>query len=83
MYLMRQIGSRGVYAHPVLPDFMVFLNWKELPWFWQGFDHFWFAAAMVVAVPGVLAFVFGWFAFRSRVTGVYFSIITQAFTRSP
>ncbi|HEX2509722.1 MAG TPA: urea ABC transporter permease subunit UrtC [Microvirga sp.] len=80
MYLMRQIGSRGVYAHPVLPDFMVFLNWKELPWFWQGFDHFWFAAAMVVAVPGVLAFVFGWFAFRSRVTGVYFSIITQAFT---
>jgi urea transport system permease protein len=80
MYLMRQIGTRGVYAHPVLPDFMVFLNWKELPWFWHGFDHFWFAALMVVAVPGVLAFVFGWFAFRSRVTGVYLSIITQALT---
>lgn len=80
MYLMRQIGSRGVYAHPVLPDFMVFLNWKELPWFWYGFDWFIFAAFMVVAVPGVLAFVFGWFAFRSRVTGVYLSIITQALT---
>jgi urea transport system permease protein len=80
MYLMRQIGTRGVYAHPVLPDFMVFLNWKELPWFWHGFDHFWFAALMVVAVPGLLAFVFGWFAFRSRVTGVYLSIITQALT---
>jgi urea transport system permease protein len=80
MYLMRQIGTRGVYAHPVLPDFMVFLNWKELPWFWHGFDHFWFAALMVVAVPGALAFVFGWFAFRSRVTGVYLSIITQALT---
>jgi urea transport system permease protein len=80
MYLMRQIGSRGVYGHPVLPDFMVFLNWKELPWFWHGFDHFWFAALMVLAVPGLLAFVFGWFAFRSRVTGVYLSIITQALT---
>ena len=80
MYLMRQIGTRGVYADPVLPDFMVFLNWKELPWFWHGFDHFWFAALMVVVVPGVLAFVFGWFAFRSRVTGVYLSIITQALT---
>jgi urea transport system permease protein len=80
MYLMRQIGTRGVYAHPVLPDFMVFLNWKELPWFWHGFDHFWFAALMVLAVPGLLAFVFGWFAFRSRVTGVYLSIITQALT---
>ncbi|HEX2555031.1 MAG TPA: urea ABC transporter permease subunit UrtC [Microvirga sp.] len=80
MYLMRQIGSRGVYAHPVLPDFMVFLNWKDLPWFWHGFDHFWFAALMVLAVPGLLAFVFGWFAFRSRVTGVYLSIITQALT---
>ncbi|MEK9673768.1 MAG: urea ABC transporter permease subunit UrtC [Rhodospirillaceae bacterium] len=80
MYLMRQIGTRGVYGHPVLPDFMVFLNWKELPWFWYGFDQFWFAALMVVAVPGVLAFVFGWFAFRSRVTGVYLSIITQALT---
>jgi len=80
MYLMRQIGTRGVYAHPELPDFMVFLNWKELPWFWYGFDMFWFACLMVVLVPGALAFVFGWFAFRSRVTGVYLSIITQALT---
>ncbi len=80
MYLMRQIGTRGVYGDPILPDFMVFLNWKELPWFWYGFDQFWFAALMVLAVPGVLAFVFGWFAFRSRVTGVYLSIITQALT---
>ncbi len=80
MYLMRQIGPRGVYAHPVLPDFMVFLNYKELPWFWYGFDWFIFAAAMVILVPAVLAFVFGWFAFRSRVTGVYLSIITQALT---
>jgi urea transport system permease protein len=80
MYLMRQIGPRGVYAHPVLPDFMVFLNWKELPWFWHGFDHFAFAALMVVVAPGLLALVFGWFAFRSRVTGVYLSIITQAMT---
>jgi urea transport system permease protein len=80
MYLMRQIGTRGVYADPVLPDFMVFLNWKELPWYWYGFDMFWFAVLMVVAVPGLLAFVFGWFAFRSRVTGVYLSIITQALT---
>ena len=80
MYLMRQIGERGVYGHPVLPDFMVFLNWSELPWFWYGFDMFWFAALMVVLVPGALAFVFGWLAFRSRVTGVYLSIITQALT---
>ena len=80
MYLMRQIGDRGVYANPVLPDFMVFLNWQELPWYWHGFDMFWFAAIMVVLVPGLLAFVFGWFAFRSRVTGVYLSIITQALT---
>ncbi len=80
MYLMRQIGPRGVYAHPVLPDFMVFLNMKELPWFWHGFDQFWFAAIMVVVVPGLLAFAFGWLAFRSRVTGVYLSIITQAMT---
>lgn len=80
MYLMRQIGSRGVYGNPILPDFMVFLNYKELPWFWYGFDHFWFAGLMVLAVPGLLAFVFGWFAFRSRVTGVYLSIITQAMT---
>jgi len=80
MYLMRQIGTRGVYANPILPDFMVFLNWKELPWFWYGFDMFAFAALMVVLVPGLLAFCFGWFAFRSRVTGVYLSIITQAMT---
>ncbi|PGH56182.1 urea ABC transporter permease subunit UrtC [Azospirillum palustre] len=80
MYLMRQIGPRGVYGNPVLPDFMVFLNWKELPWYWLGFDHFWFAAIMVLVVPGALAFAFGWFAFRSRVTGVYLSIITQALT---
>jgi urea transport system permease protein len=80
MYLMRQIGTRGVYADPVLPDFMVFLNWHELPVYWYGFQHFAYAALMVVLVPGLLAFVFGWFAFRSRVTGVYLSIITQALT---
>ena len=80
MYLMRQIGTRGVYANPILPDFMVFLNWKELPLYWYGFQHFAYAALMVVLVPGTLAFVFGWFAFRSRVTGVYLSIITQALT---
>jgi urea transport system permease protein len=80
MYLMRQVGPRGVYADPILPDFMVFLNWKELPWFWHGFDWFPFAALMVLLVPAILAFVFGWFAFRSRVTGVYLSIITQAMT---
>ena len=78
MYLMRQIGTRGVYGHPVLPDFMVFLNWDELPWFWYGFDRFWFALIMVALVPAALAFVFGWLAFRARVTGVYFSIMTQA-----
>jgi urea transport system permease protein len=80
MYLMRQIGTRGVYANPILPDFMVFLNWKELPLYWYGFQHFPYAALMVLLVPGLLAFVFGWFAFRSRVTGVYLSIITQALT---
>ena len=80
MYLMRQIGPRGVYGNPILPDFMVFLNYKSLPWFWYGFNHFAFALVMVVLVPGLLALVFGWFAFRSRVTGVYFSIITQALT---
>src|SRR5215212_6535166 len=80
LYLMRQIGPRGVYGNPVLPDFMVFLNWKELPWYWLGFDWFPFAALMVLLAPGLLAFVFGWFAFRSRVTGVYLSIITQAMT---
>jgi urea transport system permease protein len=80
MYLMRQIGTRGVYADPILPDFMVFLNWKELPWFWYGFDSFIFTMLMILAVPGILAFAFGWLAFRSRVTGVYLSIITQAMT---
>ena len=80
MYLMRQIGDRGVYGNPDLPDFMVFLNWQELPWYWHGFDMFWFAMLMVMLVPGLLAFVFGWLAFRSRVTGVYLSIITQALT---
>ncbi|HHM04333.1 MAG TPA: urea ABC transporter permease subunit UrtC [Gammaproteobacteria bacterium] len=80
MYLMRQIGGRGVYGDPLLPDFMVFLNWKELPWYWHGFDMFWFALIMVMLVPGLLAFVFGWLAFRSRVTGVYLSIMTQALT---
>ncbi|MBC8790923.1 MAG: urea ABC transporter permease subunit UrtC [Tagaea sp. CACIAM 22H2] len=80
MYLMRQIGTRGVYGHPVLPDFMVFLNWTELPVAWWGFQNPVYAMFMVLAVPGALAFVFGWFAFRSRVTGVYLSIITQALT---
>ena len=80
MYLMRQIGPRGVYANPILPDFMVFLNWPELPVYWYGFQNPVYAAFMVMFVPGLLAFVFGWFAFRSRVTGVYFSIITQALT---
>jgi urea transport system permease protein len=80
MYLMRQIGARGVYANPILPDFMVFLNWKELPVAWWGFNSFAYASLMIMLVPGVLAFAFGWFAFRSRVTGVYLSIITQAMT---
>jgi len=80
MYLMRQVGDRGVYGNAELPDFMVFLNWHELPWFWHGFDQFWFAMIMVALVPGLLAFVFGWLAFRSRVTGVYLSIMTQALT---
>ncbi len=80
MYLMRQIGTRGVYSHPVLPDFMVFLNYKELPLAWWGFQSFPYAMTMALLVPGLLAFVFGWLAFRSRVTGVYLSIITQAMT---
>ncbi len=80
MYLMRQIGARGVYGNPILPDFMVFLGWHKLPWYWFGFDWFGFAAAMVLLVPGLLALVFGYLAFRSRVTGVYLSIITQALT---
>jgi urea transport system permease protein len=77
---MRQIGDRGVYGDPELPDFMVFLNWHELPWYWLGFDMFWFAMLMALAVPALLAFVFGWLAFRSRVSGVYLSIMTQALT---
>ena len=80
MYLMRQIGARGVYANPILPDFMVFLNYKQLPWFWLGFDWFGYAMLMAVLVPAILAGVFGYLAFRSRVTGVYLSIITQALT---
>ncbi len=80
MYLMRQIGDRGVYGHPELPDFMVFLNWDQLPWYWLGFDRFPFAMVMALLVPGALAFVFGWLAFRSRVAGVYLSIMTQALT---
>ena len=80
MYLMRQIGERGVYGNADLPDFMVFLNWQELPWYWYGFDMFWFAVLMAMLVPGLLAYVFGWLAFRSRVTGVYLSIMTQALT---
>ncbi|MBK8956937.1 MAG: urea ABC transporter permease subunit UrtC [Proteobacteria bacterium] len=80
MYLMRQIGERGVYGNADLPDFMVFLNWQELPVAWWGFESFPYAMAMVVLAPGVLAGVFGYFAFRSRVTGVYLSIITQALT---
>src|SRR5207248_8992780 len=79
MYLMRSIGREGVYQSD-LPDFMVFLDWKQLPWYWAGSDRFWQACLFVVLVPGVLALVFGWFAFRSRIRGVYFSIITQALT---
>jgi len=79
MYLMRSIGGEGVY-HSDLPDFMVFLDWKAYPWYWSFTDHFWYAMLLVVLVPGVLAFVFGYFAFRSRIKGVYFSIITQALT---
>jgi urea transport system permease protein len=79
MYLMRAIGHDGVYQSN-LPDFMVFLDWKSYPWYWSFTDHFWFAMLLVVLVPGLLAFVFGYFAFRSRIKGVYFSIITQALT---
>jgi urea transport system permease protein len=68
MYLMRQIGAKGVYGNAELPDFMVFLNWKSLPWYWYGFDHFAFAALMALLVPGLLALVFGFLAFRSRIT---------------
>jgi urea transport system permease protein len=80
MYLMRQIGDRGVYGNPELPDFMVFLNWSELPWFWAGSDSILWMVCMVFLGPGLLAFVFGSLAFRSRVSGVYLSIMTQAMT---
>ncbi len=79
MYLMRAIGQDGVYQSNV-PDFMVFLNWKDYPWYWAFTEHFWYAMLLVVLVPGGLAFLFGYFAFRSRIKGVYFSIITQALT---
>jgi urea transport system permease protein len=79
MYLMRAIGKDGVYQSS-LPDFMVFLDWKAYPWYWSFTDNFWYCMALVILVPGVLAFVFGYFAFRSRIKGVYFSIITQAMT---
>jgi len=80
MHLMRLIGPRGVYGHPVLPDFMVFLGYRELPWYWLGFEHLPYAILMAMLVPGLLAFVVGYLSFRSRITGVYFSIITQAMT---
>ena len=79
MYLMRAIGREGAYQSD-LPDFMVFLDWKAYPWYWSFTDHFGYAMLLVVLVPGLLAFVFGFFAFRSRIKGVYFSIITQALT---
>jgi urea transport system permease protein len=79
MYLMREIGNEGQYRS-FLPDYMVFLDWKEFPWYWAGTEYFWLAVIKVLLVPGLLAYVFGWFAFRSRITGVYFSIITQALT---
>ena len=79
MYLMRMIGREGQYQSD-LPDFMVFLDWKAYPWYWSFTEHFWYAMLLVVLVPGILAFVFGYFAFRSRIKGVYFSIITQALT---
>jgi len=79
MYLLLSIGEQGVYRSK-LPDFMVFLDWKELPWFWRGMDNFGVALFAALAVPALLAYVFGYFAFRSRIRGVYFSIITQALT---
>jgi len=79
MYLMRAMAGEGVYRSQ-LPDFMVFLDWKELPWFWHGFDQFWFAALAICVIPALFALIFGFFAFRSRIKGVYFSIITQALT---
>ena len=77
MYLMRSIGKEGVYKSE-LPDFMVFLDWKELPWYWWGFDSFIFTFFVILILPGLFAFIFGYFAFKSRIKGVYFAIITQA-----
>ena len=79
MYLMRSIGKEGVYKSD-LPDFMVFLDWKELPWYWWGFDSFIFTFFVILILPGLFAFIFGYFAFKSRIKGVYFAIITQAMT---
>jgi urea transport system permease protein len=79
MYLMRSIGKEGVYKND-LPDFMVFLDWKELPWYWYGFDYFAFTLLVILILPGLFAFTFGYFAFKSRIKGVYFAIITQAMT---
>jgi urea transport system permease protein len=79
MYLMRSIAGEGVYRSQ-LPDFMVFLDWKALPWYWRGFDNFAYAAVAALVGPGLLALVFGYFAFRSKIKGVYFSIVTQALT---
>jgi urea transport system permease protein len=79
MYLMRSIRGEGVYRSD-LPDFMVFLDWKALPWYWHGFENFPFAVTMALVVPGLVALLFGYFAFRSRIRGVYFSIVTQALT---
>lgn len=79
MYLMRSMAGEGVYRS-ALPDFMVFLDWKELPVYWRGFDSFPFAITMALLIPGLLALVFGWLTFRSRIKGVYLSIVTQALT---
>ncbi|GEP41082.1 urea ABC transporter permease subunit UrtC [Brevifollis gellanilyticus] len=79
MYLMRMIGDMGQY-HKDMPDFLVFLGWERLPTFWKPFSSFPFAMIMMLLIPGIVAYVFGWLAFRSRVRGVYFSILTQALT---
>ncbi len=79
MYLMREIGNEGQYRS-FLPDYMVFLDWKEFPWYWAGSEYFILALVKILLVPALLAYIFGWFAFRSRIKGVYFSIITQALT---
>ncbi|MDR2386911.1 MAG: urea ABC transporter permease subunit UrtC [Deltaproteobacteria bacterium] len=80
MYLMRQIGAKSVYAASDLPDFMIFIGWDKLPWYWLGSHSFWFSCLLVLLAPGLLGLAFGWTAFRSRVSGVYFSIISQALT---